>query len=143
MAKTARREVFGLLVEKRVTYTDVEADALVARAKKLAKESGKTVRAEAEMLLSRDRKTRLQDLQHKVAEANELLAAITEEIDDLRAESGDDDGELAAILATMADFRGPGTSLSSDGSLSGVSPGSSAPPPVPEPVSEWGKSPRS
>ena len=62
------------------------------------------------------------------------------EVDDLRAESGDDDGELAAILATMADFRGPGTSLSSGGSLSGASPGSSAPPPAPEPVSEWGKS---
>ena len=94
--------MIGLLIEKQVTYTEVEADALIAQAKRLAKESGRTVRAEAELLLSRDRETRLQDLRNKVAEASELLAAIAVEVDDLRAESGDDDGELAAIVATMA-----------------------------------------
>jgi ElaB/YqjD/DUF883 family membrane-anchored ribosome-binding protein len=93
--------VIGLLIEKQVTYTEAEADALVAKAKKLAQESGRTVRAEAELLL-RDRETRLRDLQNKVVGATELLAAITIEVDDLRAESGDDDGELAAIMAAMA-----------------------------------------
>jgi hypothetical protein len=102
VAKTARRDVIGLLIEKQVTYTDVEADALIAQAKKLARESGRTVRVEAELLLSRDRETRLRDLQNKVARVSELLAAITVEVDDLRAESGDDDGELSAIMATMA-----------------------------------------
>lgn len=101
MARTARRDVIGLLIEKQVTYTEVEADALVAKAKKLAQESGRTVRAEAELLL-RDRETRLRDLQDKVVAANKLLAAITVETNDLRAESSDDDGELAAIMATMA-----------------------------------------
>ena len=85
-----------------MTYTEVEADALIGRAKRLAKESGRTVRAEAELLLSRDRETRLRDLQNKVGEASELLTAIAVEVDDLRAESGNDEGELAAIMATMA-----------------------------------------
>jgi hypothetical protein len=93
--------VIGLLIEKQVTYTEVEVDALIVKAKKLAQESGSTVRAEAELLL-RDRETRLRDLQNKVVAANKLLAAITVEVDDLWAESGDDDGELAAIMATMA-----------------------------------------
>ncbi len=91
--------MIGLLIEKQVTYTDVEADALIAQVKKLAKESGRTVRAEAELLLSRDRESRLRDLRNKMVGASELLAAITVEVDDLRAESGDDDGELAAIMA--------------------------------------------
>jgi hypothetical protein len=123
VAKTARREVIGLLIEKRITYTDVEADALVAQAKKLADESGRAVRAEAELLLSRDRETRLRDLRNQVARASELLAAITVEVDDLRAESGDDDGELAAILATMAAFCEPFTSVPADGSVSMTEPG--------------------
>ena len=110
MARTARRDVIGLLIEKQVPYTEVEADALIAQAKKRAKVSGRTVRAEAELLLSRDRETRLRDLQNKVLEANKLLAAITVEVDDLRAESGDDDGELAAIMATMATSCEPFTS---------------------------------
>ena len=50
MARTARREVIGLLIERRVPYTDAEADALVAEAKRLAAGSGRTVRAEAELL---------------------------------------------------------------------------------------------
>jgi F0F1-type ATP synthase membrane subunit b/b' len=111
MARTARRDVIGLLIEKQVTYTEAEAEALVTRAKKLAKESGRSVRAEAELLLSRDRETRLRDLQSKVVEANKLLAAIAVEVDDLRAESGDDDGELAAIMATMATSCEPFTSV--------------------------------
>jgi len=115
--------VIGLLIEKQVTYTEVEADALVAQAKKLAKESGRTVRAEAELLLSRDRETRLRDLQDKVAGANKLLAAITVEVDDLRAESGDDDGELAAIMATMATSCEPFISVPADGSVSTTKPG--------------------
>ena len=106
--------MIGLLIEKQVTYTEAEADALIARAKKLAKESGRTVRAEAELLLSRDRETRLRDLQDKVVEVSKLLAAITVEVDDLRAESGDDDGELAAIMATMATSCGPFVSPSPD-----------------------------
>ena len=105
--------MIGLLIEKQVTYTEVEADALIAQAKKLAKESGRTVRAEAELLL-RDRETRLRDVQDKVVAANKLLAAITAEVDDLRAESGDDDGELAAIMATMATSCGPFVSPSPD-----------------------------
>ena len=99
------------MIEKQVTYTEVEADALVAQAKKLARESGRTVRAEAELLLSRDRKTRLRDLRNMVKEANTLLAAIIVEVDDLRAESGDDDGELAAIMATMVSSCAPFTSV--------------------------------
>ncbi len=102
MARTARREVIGLLLEKQVTYTEVETDAFVAQAKKLAKESGRTVRAEAELLLSGDRETRLQDLRDKVLAANKLLAAIVAEVAELQAESGDDDGELAAIRASIA-----------------------------------------
>ena len=115
--------MIGLLIEKQVTYTEVEADALIAQAKKLAKESGRTVRAEAELLLSRDRGTRLRDLQNKVVEANKLLAAITVEVDDLRAESGDDDGELAAIMATMAASCEPFTSVPAGGSTSTTKPG--------------------
>ncbi len=95
--------MIGLLIEKNVTYTEAEADALVAEAKRLAAESGTSVREEAEWLLSRDRDTRLRDLRDKAAGASELLAAIADEVDALRAESGDDDGELAAIVATMAD----------------------------------------
>jgi hypothetical protein len=110
--------VIGLLIERRVSYTEAEADALVAQAKSLAKESGRTVRAEAEMLLSRDRKTRLRDLQNKVAEAGELLAAIVVEVDELRADPGDDDGELADIMATMAAVSKPFTSLPAGGSTS-------------------------
>jgi hypothetical protein len=110
--------VIGLLIEKQVTYTEVEADALVARAKKLARESGRTVRAEAELLLSRDRTTRLRDLHDKVVEVNKLLAAIAVEVDDLRAESGGDDGKLAAIIATMASSCEPFTSVSADGAPS-------------------------
>jgi hypothetical protein len=117
--------VIGLLIEKKVTYTEVEADALIAQAKKLARESGRTVRAEAELLLSRDRETRLGDLQSKVAGAGELLAAITVEVDDLRAESGDDDGKLAAIMATMATSCGPFTSVPASGSTSATEPGES------------------
>ncbi len=94
--------MIGLLIEKQITHTDVETDVLVAQAKRLAEESGRTVRVEAELLLSRDRESRLRDLRIKVAAANELLVAIAVEVDDLRAESGDDDGGLAAIMATMA-----------------------------------------
>ena len=118
MAKTARRDVIGLLIERQVTYTEVEADALVEQAKRLAKESGRTVRAEAELLLSRDRESRLLDLQNKVVVASELLAAITAEVDDLRAASGDDDGELAAIMATMAVSCEPFASVPTGGSTS-------------------------
>jgi ElaB/YqjD/DUF883 family membrane-anchored ribosome-binding protein len=116
--------VIGLLIEKQVTYTEVEADALVAKAKKLAQESGRTVRAEAELLL-RDRETRLRDLQNKVVGATKLLAAITVEVDDLRAESRDDDGELAAIMATMAASCEPFTSVPADGLISATKPGDS------------------
>ena len=130
--------MIGLLIEKQVTYTDAEADALIAQAKRLAKESGRTVRAEAELLLSRDRETRLRDLQDKVVEANKLLAAITVEVDDLRAESGDDDGELAAIMATMAASCEPFTSVPAGGSTSTTKPGeppaSSAATVVPRPI---------
>jgi hypothetical protein len=130
--------VIGLLIEKQVTYTEVEAGALIAQAKKLAKESGRTVRAEAELLLSRNRETRLRDLQYKIVEANKLLTAISVEIDDLRAESGDDDGELAVIMATMAISCEPFTSVPADGSTSttkpGNSPASSAPTVVPRPI---------
>ena len=110
--------MIGLLIEKQVTYTEAEAEALIAQAKKLAKESGRSVRAEAELLLSRNRETRLRDLQNKVVGASELLTAITVEVDDLRAESGDEDGELAAILATMAASCEPFTSVPADGSTS-------------------------
>ena len=115
--------MIGLLIEKQVPYTEDEADALIAQAKKLAKESGRTVRAEAELLLSRDRGTRLRDLKIKVVEANKLLAAIIVEVDDLRAESGDDDGELAAIMATMAASCEPFTSVPAGGSTSTTKPG--------------------
>jgi hypothetical protein len=115
--------VIGLLIEKQVTYTDVEADALIAQAKKLARESGRTVRVEAELLLSRDRETRLRDLQNKVAEVSELLAAITVEVDDLRAESGDGDGQLSAIMATMAVSCEPFISVPTGGSASTTKPG--------------------
>jgi len=47
VARTARRDVIGLLIEKQIPYTEVEADALIAQAKRLAKESGRTVRVEA------------------------------------------------------------------------------------------------
>jgi hypothetical protein len=114
--------VIGLLIEKQVSYTEVEADALIAQAKKLAKESGRTARAEAELLLSRDRETRLRDLRYKVVGASELLAAITVEVDDLRAESGDDDGKLAAIMATMAAHCEPFTSVPVGGSTSTAMP---------------------
>jgi hypothetical protein len=117
--------VIGLLVEKQVTYTEVEADALIAQAKKLAKESGRTVRAEAELLLSRDRQTQLRDLRNKVVGASELLAAITVEVDDLRAESGDDDGELDAIMVTMAASCEHFTSVPAGGSTSATKPGQS------------------
>jgi hypothetical protein len=123
MARTARRDVIGLLIEKQVTYTDVEADALIAQAKRQAKESGRTVRAEAELLLSRDRETRLRDLQDKVVGASELLVAIAVEVSDLRAESGDDDGELAAITATMAVSCKPFTSAPAGSSNSTGAPG--------------------
>ena len=94
--------MIGLLIEKQVTYTEAEADVLVAQAKARASESGRSVRAEAESLLSGDRESRLQDLRSKVVEAGELLSAITVDVRDLRAESCDDDGELTAILATIA-----------------------------------------
>jgi hypothetical protein len=116
--------VIGLLIEKQMIYTEVEADALVAKAKKLAQESGRTVRAEAELLL-RDRETRLRDLRNRVVGASELLAAITVEVNDLRAESGDDDGELAAIMATMAISCEPFTSVPAGGSTSTTKPGDS------------------
>jgi hypothetical protein len=129
--------VIGLLIEKQVAYTEVEAAALVAKAKKLAQESGRTVRAEAELLL-RDRETRLRDLQNKVVGASELLAAIAVEVDDLRAESGDDDAELVAIMATMAASCEPFTSVPAGGSTSttepGDSPASSAANVVPRPI---------
>jgi hypothetical protein len=114
--------VIGLLIEKQVIYTEVEADALIAKAKRLAKESGRTVRAEAELLLSRDRETRLRDLRDRVGEANELLVAIKFEVDDLRAESGDDDGELAAIMATMAASCEPFISAPASSSTSSPKP---------------------
>jgi hypothetical protein len=117
--------VIGLLIEKQVTYTEVETDALVTQAKMLAKESGKTVRAEAELLLSRDRQTRLRDLQNKVARVSDLLAVITVEVDDLRAESGDGDGELAAIMATMAAVCGPFISVPARVPTSTATPGKS------------------
>jgi hypothetical protein len=96
------------------------------------------VRAEAELLLSRDRETRLRDLQSKVVEANKLLAAITVEVDDLRGESGDDDEELAAVMATMATSCEPFTSAPPGGSTSttkrGQPPVSSAVPVEPRPI---------
>jgi hypothetical protein len=91
----------------------------------LAKESGRTVRVEAELLLSRDRETRLRDLRNKVVGASELLAAITVELNDLRAEPGDDDAELAAIMATMATTCEPFASVPADGPASTTKPGGS------------------
>ena len=104
--------MISLLIEKQVIYTEVETDALIAKAKRLAKENGRTVRVEAEILLSRDRATRLRELRKQAADASDLLAAISVEVDDLRAESGDDDGELAAITATMVASCRPFTSAS-------------------------------
>jgi hypothetical protein len=117
--------VIGLLIERQVGYTDAEADALVAKAKLLARESGRTVRAEAELLL-RDRETRLRDLQGKVTEASALLAAITAEIDELRVESGDDDAQLAALVATMRNSCKPFSSPSA-GSAGGSEPEGGSP----------------
>ena len=114
--------MIGLLIEKQVTYTEVEADALIAQAKKQASVSGRTVRAEAELLLSRDRETRLRDLRKKVAEAKDLLAAITGEVDEVRAESGDDDGELAAIMATLAASCEHVAFIPTGGSTSAITP---------------------
>jgi hypothetical protein len=94
--------VIRLLIENQVPYTEGEADALIAQAKRMAEESGRTVRAEAELLLSRDRETRLRELRKKVVGAIQLLAAVAAEVDDLRAESGDDEDQLAVIMATMA-----------------------------------------
>jgi len=122
VARTARRDVIGLLIEKEVTYTEVETDALVAEAKRLAKESGRTVRAEAELLLARDRETRVRDLRNKVVEASEILMAIIAEVDDLRAESGDGEGDLADIMATMAVSCEPFTSIPMGGSNSTAMP---------------------
>ena len=103
MARTARREVIGLLVEKQVAYTDAEADALIAEAKRQSKESGRTVRAEAELLLSRDRASRLRELRSSVLDASRLLAAVAVEFDDLLADPGGevDDQEVAVLMATM------------------------------------------
>ena len=115
--------MIGLLIEKQVTYTEAEAEALIAQAKRLAKESGRTVRAEAELLLSRTTESRLRDLQDKVVEANKLLAAISVEVDDLRGESGDDDGKLAAIMATMAASCESFTSVPTGGSPLNTNPG--------------------
>jgi ElaB/YqjD/DUF883 family membrane-anchored ribosome-binding protein len=133
--------VIGLLIERQVTYTEDEAEALVAKAKKLAQESGRTVRAEAELLL-RDRETRLRDLQEKVVGAGELLAAITVEVDDLRAESNDDDGVLAAIMATMASSCEPFTSVPARASTSAKKPDDSPMPSaatvVPSPIESVG-----
>jgi hypothetical protein len=123
VARTARRDVIGLLIEKHIAYTEVEVDALITQAKRLAKESGRTVRAEADLLLSRDRETRLRDLQNKVVGAGELLAAIAVDVDDLRAESGDDKEELAAIMATMAASCEPFTSVPAGGSTPTTKPG--------------------
>ena len=121
MARTVRRDVIGLLIEKQVTYTEVELDALIAQAKKLAGESGRTVRTEAGLLLSRDRESRLRNLQTKVTGASELLAAITVELEELRAEAGDDDGELDAIMATMTASCEPFISAPAGGSTSTTS----------------------
>ena len=99
--------MISLLIEKQVPYTETEADVLVTEAKRWAEASGRTVRAEAEALLSGDRETRLRDLRDKVAAAVELLAAIIADVDDLRAGWGDDDGDLADTVATMAAACGP------------------------------------
>ena len=108
-------------MEKQVTYNEAEVDALITRAKRLAQESGRSVRAEAELLL-RDTETRLQDLRKKVATASELLAAIAVDVDDIRTGSGDDDGELAAIMATMTASCEPFTAGPADGSTSPTKP---------------------
>jgi hypothetical protein len=128
VARTARRDVIGLLIERQVTYTELEADALIAEAKRRATASGRTVRAEAELLLSGDREDRgdrgdrLRDLRLKVTGAVELLAAITVGIDDLVAESGGDDGELIAIMTTMAASCAPFTSVPTVGAASTTAP---------------------
>jgi hypothetical protein len=137
--------VIGLLIEKQVTYTEVEVDALVAQAKKMATESGGTVRAEAERLLSTDRETRLQDLHNKVVEASALLEAIAIEVVDFRVESSDDDVDLASILVTMAVSCAPFTSVPEHGSTSTTrfrkSPASPAETVLPGPI-ETVESPR-
>ena len=102
--------MIGLLLEKQVTCTGDETDVLVAQAKRMARESGRTVRAEAELLLSRDTQTRLRDLRSRVTEVRELLAAIAADVDELRAGSGDEGGGLAAIEAAMAASCAPFTS---------------------------------
>ena len=111
VARTARRDVISLLVDNRVSYTEAEADALVAEAKRLAKESGRTVRAEAELLLSTSREARVRELRNKVESASKLLAAVIDEVTSLRAESGDGDVELADIMATMTASCAPFNSL--------------------------------
>ena len=103
--------MISLLVDNRFSYTEAEADALVAEAKRLAKESGRTVRAEAELLLSTSRETRVQELRNKVESASKLLAAVIDEVTSLRAESGDGDVELAEIMATMTTSCEPFNSL--------------------------------
>jgi hypothetical protein len=118
VARTARRDVIRLLIEKQVPYTEVEADALVAQAKRMAAESGRAVRAEAELLLSADRETRLLELRKKVVGASELLAAVGVEVEELQAESDDDHEELAAIMATMAAACQPFTAARAGGSTS-------------------------
>lgn len=115
--------MIGLLIEKQIAYTEVEADALITDAKRLAGESGRTVRGEAELLLSRDTEARLRDLRNRVVAASGLLAVIAVDIDDLRAESGDLDGELASIMATMTISCQPFTSVPVGGSTSTTEPG--------------------
>jgi hypothetical protein len=58
-----------------------------------------------------------------VVEAGELLAAIAVKVDDLRAESCDDERELAVIMATMAASCEPFTSVQADGSTPTTEPG--------------------
>jgi len=123
MARTARREVISLLIEKEVSYTEDEADALVAEAKRLARESGRTVRAEAESILSKDRETRVRELRNHVETASTLLAALIDEVDGLRAEAGDDNGELADIMATMAVSCAPFNQVTTASSTSTAPPG--------------------
>ncbi len=130
VARTARRDVIGLLIAKKVNYTDVEVDALIAQAKTLAKNSGRTVRDEAEVLLSRDGEARLRDLRNMVVRASEILKTITVKADELRANSDHDDGELVAILATMAAACEHFTAVRTGSSASTTAPGE--PPPSTE-----------
>ena len=113
--------MIGLLIEKQLEFTDAEADALVDLAKRRAEESGRSVRAEAERLLSDDRGTRLRDLSTKVEEASGLLAAIARDVDDLRAGSDGDDDALSAVLATLAAACAPFCEV--PGGQDGTSPG--------------------